>query len=75
MIPVKPISGFSVRYHRLLDKLRSSATTYTPQKPFVLLVVGSGAGGVELVLAVQYKLKQLFWEVGADPDAIKVHIV
>lgn len=40
-----------------------------------LVVVGGGAGGVELALAMQYRLKQLFRESGRDPDAVVVEIV
>lgn len=40
-----------------------------------VVVVGGGAGGVELALAMQYRLKQLFRESGRDPEAVVVEIV
>lgn len=40
-----------------------------------VVVVGGGAGGVELALAMQYRLKELFREAGRDPDMVVVEIV
>ena len=53
LTPVKPIAGFHARWQRLLLRLASAA------RPLRIAVVGGGAGGVELVLAVAYRLRQL----------------
>ena len=57
MVPVKPIDGFGRRWDILLEKL--SAWDFNRNKLRVA-VVGGGAGGVELVLSMQYRiLKEL----------------
>ena len=52
VIPVKPISTFCQQYQALLDAVEEheQATTYR------VCVVGGGAGGVELALALQHRL-------------------
>lgn len=50
-IPVKPIDRFLVRWQRLIEHI------HTIEKPFRVVVVGGGAGGVELALSTQLKLK------------------
>ena len=71
-IPVKPISTFSSRYDDLKSRLRESATSYSKSNPFILLVVGGGAGGIELALSCQFALKEVMKDAGGDADAIKV---
>ena len=51
-IPVKPISGFVERWTRLRARVLSAET------PVRIGVVGAGAGGVELLLAVQFALRR-----------------
>ncbi len=50
-IPVKPIGGFLPRWHRLLDDLRTRSAADPAMR---VVIVGGGAGGVELALAVRY---------------------
>ena len=50
-IPVKPIAAFNARWLHLLAKVRAG------QGPHQITVVGAGAGGVELLLAMQYRLQ------------------
>ena len=50
-IPVKPIAAFNARWLQLLASVR------TGQGPRRIAVVGAGAGGVELLLAMQYRLQ------------------
>lgn len=71
-IPVKPISTFSSRYDDLKSRLCESAKSYTKSNPFILLVVGGGAGGIELALSCQFALKEVIKGAGGDADAIKV---
>lgn len=40
-----------------------------------VVVVGGGAGGVELALAMQHRLKQLYVQTGRDPEAVTVAVV
>lgn len=63
-VPVKPIPKFNHRWLGLLDRVRQQAT------PVRVAVVGGGAGGVELALAMQYRLRQELKALqcgGADP--------
>lgn len=63
-VPVKPIPRFNQRWLGLLDRVRQQAT------PVRVAVVGGGAGGVELALAMQYRLRQELKALqrgGADP--------
>ena len=69
--PVKPIAGFAMRYAKLIEKLQKVATQFTPENPFIFLIVGGGAGGIELVLSAQYNLTQIFQKAGADIKALK----
>ncbi|KAJ9510973.1 hypothetical protein QJQ45_027802, partial [Haematococcus lacustris] len=69
--PVKPIDGFV----RRLDKLLQRAQAAGPTAPLRVVVVGGGAGGVEIALAVQYRLDQLRQSAGADCTAITVTLV
>jgi selenide,water dikinase len=52
--PVKPISGFLPHWQALLERLRASG-----QQRVVLTIVGGGAGGVELALAADYRLRDV----------------
>ncbi|MFP4597250.1 MAG: selenide, water dikinase SelD [Persicimonas sp.] len=52
--PVKPIDGFLERFDRLTDELREGR-----RDRLRLAVVGGGAGGVELILSIEYRLRRL----------------
>ena len=52
-IPVKPISNFMERWEKLKARVLSAQGTVR------IGVVGAGAGGVELTLAIQYALRQM----------------
>lgn len=58
VVPVKPISRFVERWRRLRDRVVSA------EAPVRIGVVGAGAGGVELLLAVQFALREAL--AGAD---------
>ncbi len=67
-VPVKPIQGFNERWLALLERVRASAL------PTTIAVVGGGAGGVELVLSVQYRLRQELAALGRDPGLPVFHL-
>ena len=63
--PVKPIDGFVGNWQRLCERILRR------QGDVRVGVVGAGAGGVELVLAAQYRLKNLLagkWPDTAGPE-------
>ncbi|MGE0483833.1 MAG: selenide, water dikinase SelD [Gammaproteobacteria bacterium] len=51
VVPVKPVSNFHARWLALRDEVQAST------RPLVLGVVGAGAGGCELVLALREGLR------------------
>ena len=68
-IPVKPIARFNQRWLALLERVRSHAGSTT------IAVVGAGAGGAELLLAMQYRLEQELSLIGRKPDDLHFHLV
>ena len=64
-IPVKPVESFLKRWGKILIRLKEQETS--SQKPFKILVVGSGAGGVEVALPMQHFLS-------SDPEYSKKHV-
>ncbi|MGQ0682305.1 FAD-dependent oxidoreductase [Bradyrhizobium sp.] len=64
--PVKPIDGFAARWERIAARVTSN-----PRPPLRIGVIGGGAGGVELLLAMQYRLRQLLTEQAQDPDRLR----
>ena len=65
---VKPIHHFNHRWLALLERVRSQAGGTT------IAVVGGGAGGVELTLAMQYRLRNELSARGGDPDELRFHL-
>jgi selenide,water dikinase len=68
-IPVKPIDGFNQRWQLLLERVRKHAGVTR------IAVVGGGAGGVELTLAMQYRLRQELRAAGRNPDELRFHLL
>lgn len=54
-IAVKPIRDFNARWLALLQRAEANPV------PLSVAVVGGGAGGIELLLAMQYRLPALHW--------------
>ncbi|MCK0164154.1 selenide, water dikinase SelD [Marinobacter sp. S6332] len=67
-VPVKPITGFNNRWLALLSRIESH------EGPLTIGVVGAGAGGVELTLAMQYRLKNEMAQRGRDSDQLHFHL-
>ncbi len=69
VVPVKPINRFNARWLALLERVRAHAGALR------VAVVGAGAGGVEMTLAMQYRLRNELRALGRDPDALEFHLV
>jgi len=67
-VPVKPITGFNQRWLQLLDKVAHAT------RPLTIAVVGGGAGGVELCLAMQYRLRAETQAAGRGNLAPQFHL-
>jgi selenide,water dikinase len=67
-IAVKPITRFNDRWLALLHRVQHQPGTIT------VAVVGAGAGGVELLLAMQFRLRNTLRELGRDPKALVFHL-
>ena len=68
-VPVKPINGFNERWQSLLARVREHAGAMR------IAVVGGGAGGVELTLAMQYRLRRELSAAGRNPDELSFHLL
>ena len=62
VVPVKPINNFLARWKRLVPRVMAARGVAR------IGVVGAGAGGVELTLAMQCRLEQLCREAGLEPQ-------
>ncbi|MBD3883527.1 selenide, water dikinase SelD [Phormidium tenue FACHB-886] len=67
-IPVKPISQFLHYWDQLLEMI-----SHSPEQPICLAIVGGGAGGVELAMAVQGRLQRLYEAVQQSAN-LEVHL-
>jgi selenide,water dikinase len=67
-IAVKPITRFNDRWLALLDRVQKHIGATT------VAVVGAGAGGVELLLAMQYRLRNELRTRGRNPDDLTFHL-
>ena len=67
-VPVKPSRRFNERWLALLDRVRRHAGATT------IAVVGAGAGGVELLLAMQYRLRNELAALGRAGDEPRFHL-
>jgi selenide,water dikinase len=63
-VPVKPIAQFNERWLALLERVRAGTG------PMRIAVVGGGAGGVELLLAMQFRLGNELRALGRDPKQL-----
>ena len=67
-VPVKPIDTLLARWASVEKRLRASSTRTR------IAVVGGGAGGVELILAIQFRLRRLFEREGRDARHLEYHL-
>jgi selenide,water dikinase len=68
-IAVKPVSTFAGRWQALAD------AALKPDGPRRIVIVGSGAAGFELVLAIRHRFRTAAPAVGIDPDAFAFTLV
>ncbi|MCM2295172.1 selenide, water dikinase SelD [Rhodoferax sp.] len=68
--PVKPITRFNQRWLALLARVQEHT-----QGLLRIAVVGAGAGGVELLLSMQYRLRQELMSRGHDPALLQFHLL
>ena len=68
VVAVKPIARFNERWLALLERVQRHPGTTT------VAVVGAGAGGVELLLAMQFRLRHALAALGRDPDEVIFHL-
>ena len=69
-VPVKPIHQFNQRWLALLGRVQQHT-----QGVLRVAVVGAGAGGVELLLAMQYRLQHEFKALGRDAGLLQFHLL
>ena len=67
-VAVKPIQRFNDRWVALVERVKNHAGKTT------IAVVGAGAGGVELTLAMQFRLRNELKALGRNPDELSFHI-
>lgn len=65
----KPIDEFLQRWQQLQQRVIHSSGE------FCLTVVGGGAGGAELALSTQYRLRELLAGQGDNPDRLKMRLL
>ncbi|MDG5977290.1 selenide, water dikinase [Hydrogenophaga taeniospiralis CCUG 15921] len=68
-VPVKPIAHFNQRWLQLLDRVRELRSRFT------IAVVGGGAGGVELALSVQFRLRNELQKLGRNPELLRFVLI
>ncbi len=67
-VAVKPIQRFNDRWLALLARVKQHPGQLT------IAVVGAGAGGVELLLAMQFRLRNELQKLSRSPDDLTFHL-
>jgi selenide,water dikinase len=67
-VAVKPIHLFNQRWLALLARVQQHAGKTR------IAIVGAGAGGVELTLAMQHRLRKELHALGRDPNELAFHL-
>ncbi len=66
--PVKPINNFVTRWQGLFERIREATGDVH------IGGVGAGAGGVEVLLAIEHRLRSDFAAVGRSSEHVKFHL-
>ncbi|HYM31468.1 MAG TPA: selenide, water dikinase SelD [Candidatus Cybelea sp.] len=69
-VPVKPINGFLAHWDRLVQRVLA----HDDVRSLHICSVGSGAGGVEILLTVQYRLTALLAAAGRSAGHLRFHL-
>jgi selenide, water dikinase len=69
-IAVKPISKFLAQWQQIVEQV-----TQAPHQPVSIGVVGGGAGGVELTLAVQAHLQRIYQQANQPTSNLKLYLL
>ncbi len=64
VVPVKPIGNFVARWNALVERVLAT------DRPVRIGVVGAGAGGVEMALAMRHGLHARLRTAGGDPERL-----
>ena len=68
---VKPIDSFANRWEEILSQILISDF----ETKYNIVVVGGGAGGVELIFAIHYRIQLELLKRGKDPKAVDITLV
>ena len=68
-VNVKPVSSFHARWQSLRERILETAGAFT------IGVVGGGAGGVELLMAIRYRLQQELSKVAGNVERLHFHLI
>ncbi|NJK29692.1 MAG: FAD-dependent oxidoreductase [Acaryochloris sp. SU_5_25] len=68
-VPVKPWQQFLQQWQQAIDQV-----TQHPDQPLSLGIVGGGAGGVELTLAIQYRLHHILQGAQQPLNHLTMHL-
>ena len=68
VVPVKPIGNFVTRWNALVERVLATVGSVR------IGVVGAGAGGVEMVLAMRHGLRTRLREAGGNPDRLSFEL-
>lgn len=69
-IPIKPVPVFLRHWDKIVEKVQRA-----PKEPFTIAVVGGGAGGVELCLAIHKRLEKIVLSHTDSSEHINTHLV
>ena len=67
--PVKPINRFVDRWHQMLERVLKQSG------PHRIAVVGGGAAGVEILLAIQFRLQQELAALNRQAEQLEFHLI
>lgn len=67
-VPVKPLDGFRARFEALRTRVLAGRSRR-------ILLVGAGAGGVELLLSAEHRLRRELAAAGGDPALLDFTLV
>ena len=67
--PVKPINRFVDRWHLMMGRVLQHSG------PHRIAVVGSGAAGVEILLAIQFRLQQELAKLNRQTEQLEFHLI